>query len=297
MKELNHVLQCDGAKPACKRCTVRRIPNECHYEPHAKTAKEQMVREIQRLQKKNESLEEEKDNLGEKNDWIEMIMSSLKEDGQGTEIIRRLKQGETHQAIAEWLGRPLTSVTNLSEFSELQLTEAIEEYPRRLVHNQDPRYWTNVTMNVGLIKHLIVLYLTWIHPVHMLFDENHFVTSFKGCSDTYCSAGLVNAICAMSCHLLSPDPDNLSVTPAAIKSLRDQFLKEARANMKDADHKKMTAIQTYAVMFLTEMGSGCSQSATGYLRAAAESLAGKHYTEQSRESEELAFWGVITLHT
>lgn len=276
---------------------MRRVPNDCHYELHAKTAKEQMVREIQRLQKRNESLEEEKDNLGEKNDWIEQIMSSLKEDSQRTEIIRRLKQGETHQAIAEWLGRPLTAVTNLSESSKLQLSEAIEEYHRGLIDNQDPRYWTNVTMDVDMIEHLIALYLTWIHPVHMLFDEDHFVASFKGCTDTYCSAGLVNAICAMSCHLFRPDSDNLSETQAAIKSLRDQFLNEARANMRDADRYKMTAIQTYAVMFLAEMGSGNSQMATGHLRAATESLASKHHTEQSRESEEVASWGIFALHT
>ena len=276
---------------------MRRVPNDCHYEPHAKTAKEQMVREIQRLQRKNESLEEEKDNLGEKNDWFERIMSSLNQDGQVTEIIRRLKQGETHQAIAEWLGRPLTAATNLSPISERQLSEAIEEYHRGLVDNQDPRFWTDVTMDPDLIAHLIALYLTWIHPVHVLFDEKQFVTSFRGCSDTYCSASLVNAICAMSCHLLYPDSDDISETQAAVKTLRDQFLDQARANMRGADPQKMTAIQTYAVMFLAEIGSGNGQSATGHLRAATESLREKHRAEQSRESEEVSSWGIFSLQT
>lgn len=276
---------------------MRHIPNECHYELHAKTAKEQMVREIQRLQRKNESLEEEKDNLGEKNDWIEQIMSFLKDDGQGTEIIRRLKQGETHQAIAEWLGRPLIAAADLSPTSERQLSDAIKEYHRGLIDSQDPRFWTNVTMDADLIEHLIALYLTWIHPVHMLFDESHFVTSFKQCTNTYCSAGLVNAICAMSCHLFHPDSDNPSETQDAIKSLRDKFLADARMHMGGADLQHMTSIQTYAVMFLVELGSGNSQSATAHLRAATELFTSKHRTEQSRESEEVAFWGVFTLHT
>lgn len=276
---------------------MRRIPNDCHYELHAKTAKEQMVREIHRLQKKNESLEEEKDNLGVKNDWIEQIMSSLKRDGQATEIIRRLKRGETHQAIAEWLGRPLTVATNLSPISERQLSEAIEEYHRGLVDNQDPRFWTDVTMDADLIAHLITLYLTWIHPVHALFDEKQFLTSFRGCSDTYCSASLVNAICAMSCHLLYPDSDDISETQAAVKSLRDQFLDEARANMREVHPQKMTCIQTYAVMFLAEIGSGNGSSATVHLRAATESLREKHRAEQSRESEEVSSWGIFSLHT
>lgn len=256
-----------------------------------------MVREIQRLQRKNQSLEEEKENLGEKNDWIERIISSLQEDARGTEIIRRLKQGETHQAIAEWLGRPLVAATDLSPTSEHRLSEAIEGYHRGLVDNQDPRYWTNVTMEVDLIEHFISLYLTWIHPAHMLFDENHFVTSFRACSDTYCSAGLVNAICAMSCHFFHPDTDNVSEMQAAINSLRNQFLDEAIAHTKDADPHKMTTIQTYSVMFLAEMGSGNGQRATGHLRAATEMLTGKQRTEQSRESEEVASWGIFTLHT
>ena len=54
-----------------------------------------MIREIQRLQRKNEFLKEEKDSLGEKNTWFEKIIRSIKDDGQAIEAIQRLKRGES----------------------------------------------------------------------------------------------------------------------------------------------------------------------------------------------------------
>lgn len=258
-----------------------------------------MVREIQRLQRKNEYLEEEKDSLGEKNSWIEKIIHSLKDDGQGTEIISRLKRGETHKAIAEWLGRPLIGSENqaLSPRTEYQISQAIELYHRTLVENQDPRYWTNVSAEAELIVHLIKLYFTWIHPVHMLFDEEHFIESFKNCSDVYCSAALVNVICAMSCHLLHDTQDDDERTKAGIQCLRTQFINESQSLMKYADHRKMTSIQTYAIMFLVELGSGHGLIASSHLRLAVESLTAKQTSEQSSEAEEVAAWGVLTLYT
>lgn len=257
-----------------------------------------MLREIQRLQKRNETLEDEKDTLEEKNDWIERIVRALKEDAHGTEIIQRLKRGETHQAIAEWLGRPMIDgINNLSPTSGLKLAQELEDYHMDLIENRDPRFWTTVTTNAGLIEHLVGLYLTWIHPVHMLFDEGKFVTSFRGCTDIYCSSSLVNAICGMSCHLLHNSWDNDEDIRAAIEALSSRFMNEARALMKEADEDKMTVLQTYAVMFLFELGSGKGRVAGTYLRLATEILVAKQQAEQSRESEEVSTWGVFTLHT
>lgn len=291
--------QCDGAKPACRRCAHRHVPESCHYEVHAKTAKEQMIREIQRLQRKNEYLEEVKDSLGEKNGWIEQIMRSLKNDGQGNEIIGRLKRGDSHEAIAEWLGRPLVGSKNeaLSPTTEYEVSQAIERYHRSLVENHDPRFWTNVTTEADLIEHLVKLYFTWIHPVHMLFDQDHFLSSFKNCSDAYCSPALVNVVCAMSCHLLHDTRDDDEQTQSGIESLRKDFLKESKFLMKHADVEKMTSIQTYAIMFLVELGCGNGLLASSHLRLAVESLIAKQTSEQTSEAEEVTAWGILTLHT
>lgn len=277
----------------------------CAYELHAKTAKEQMIREIQRLQRKNEDLEEEKDTLGEKNSWIEQIIHSLKENGQGPEIISKLKRGDSHRQIAEWLGRPLITTGGvavdphtLSPDSERNITEAIHQYHRRMVEERDPRYWTNVTLEASFIEHLVNLYLTWIHPAHMLFDEGRFMSSFRDCSDTYCSSALVNAICAMSCCLLHDEiGENGEQTAAGIAVIRDKFMEETRSLMRNAEIGKMTVIQTYAVMFLVEVSSGRALIGTSHLRLAAESLLAKYTSEQSSESEEIAAWGILTLHT
>ncbi len=259
-----------------------------------------MIREIQRLQKKNEHLEEEKDELGEKNEWIEQIMRSLKSDGQGAEIINRLKRGETHQAVAEWLGRPLVGEGRkeaLSPTTERNISAAIEQYHRGLVDNHDPRFWTTVTKDPALIEHLINLYLTWIHPVHMIFDEAHFVESFKSCSDVYCSPSLVNVICAMSCHILHGLWADDDQTRAGIDTMRKSFLLESQALMRTADLTKMSSIQTYAIMFLVELGSGHGLKAASHLRLSAETLVAKQTSEQTLESEEVAAWGILTLHT
>lgn len=258
-----------------------------------------MVREIQRLQRKNEHLEEEKDSLGEKNSWIEIILSSLENDGRAIEIVTRLRRGQSHRDIAEWLGRPLvvSDPQDLSPTTEFQLNQVIEQYHRSLVENHDPRFWTNVSTDAELIEHLIKLYFTWIHPAHMLFDQDHFMLSYHQCLDVYCSSALVNIICAMSCHLLHDTRGDDEVTKSGIESLRTQFINESRSLLKDADYAKMTTIQTYAIMFLVEVGSGQGLKASSHLRLAVESLIAKQTQEQSTEAEEVAAWGIVTLHT
>ena len=257
-----------------------------------------MIREIQRLQKKTQYLKEENDSLGEKNESIEAIINSLKCDSQGPEIIRRLKRGETHQTIAKWLGRPITpNIQGLSPASESQLTRAIERYHQAWVDNHDPRYWTNVTNDPVLIEHMVALYLTWVHPIHMLFDENRFMEAFYSCSDTYCSSPMVNAICAMSCHLLYGVWDNELDSKSGMEFLGQQFVNEAKALMTSPEYSKMTNIQTYAILFLVEVGSGHGQVATSHLRLATESLMAKNNPEQSSESSEVTSWGLLTLHT
>ncbi len=259
-----------------------------------------MIREIQRLQHKNEHLEEEKDTLGEKNNCVEQIMHSLKDDGQSNEIVNRLKRGESHQSIAEWLGRPLVGkgfTEAMSPTTEHQISEAIERYHKRLIDNHDPCFWTNVTQDGELIEHLITLYLTWIHPVHMLFDETRFRTSFTNCTDVYCAPCLVSAICAMSCHLLHTIDTDHDGMKAAIDSLRGRFMDETRSLLKSADVGKMTTVQTYAVLFLAEFGSGQGLKGASHLRLATELLVDKQNAEQSAEAESVSAWGVLTLNT
>lgn len=259
-----------------------------------------MLREIQRLQKENESLEVEKERVDMKSDWIEQtLIRSLEQDKKGTQILRRLKRGDTLQQTAEWLGRPLEAIRDLSPTSTDKANEALKRYHNQFIEDQDPRYWTSVTSDPALIHHLVRLYLVWIHPIHMLFDQTNFMSSFKNCEDTYCSAALVNAICAMSCHLhhradLNQD---LEYGQDEIDYLRTTFMEEVYSNLKGAEYSKMTVIQSYAILFLVELGCGSGQLATSHLRLATESCFAKQQAEQNPESEGVATLGVLTLHT
>ena len=254
-----------------------------------------MIREIRRLQTQNKSLDEQNEDLRTKNDWIEQIIHALTNDEKGAETIQKLKRGDSHRAIVEWLGRPLTrSTQNPTPASEDPLGQATEVYRRRLIEDHNPCYWVNVTRDGSLINHLVSLYMTWIHPVHMLIDENSFLLSFHDCLDTHCSDSLVNAICALSCQLLHHGWDGDEGTKKGIDSLGLKFMDEVRSLIKKADPNRMTTCQTYAIMFLVELGLGDGQAATAHLRLAVEILA----MRQIRlNSDEVAAWGILTLHT
>lgn len=260
---------------------------DCRYEVHAKTAKDLMLREIRQLQRKNEDLEEQHTTLAEKHACAERIIKSFADDELCVELVERLKIGDSPQSIAEWL----------SSTSDMDLTATVERYRRDLLQNGDLCFWTNVVPISTLLEHLITLYLTWIHPFHMLFDESLFISSFKSCSDTYCSAALVNAICAMSCCLLTATPNNDELTDRFVADLKNKFLDEAKTMLRTADPNKMTTIQTYSVIFLFELGSGTGLMATSHLRLASETLIAKQEFEQEADANSIAFWGVMTLFT
>lgn len=81
-------------------------------------------------------------------------------------------------------------------------------------------------------------------------------------------------------------------------SLRDQFMDETKFWMqKDLVYDKMTTIQTYAIMFLVELGCGKGLLASSHLRLAVENLLAKQKAEQSSEAEEITTFGIVTLHT
>ena len=282
----------------CGRCSQRQTGETCHYDIHVKTAKDQMVREIQRLQNENSRLAEEKANLDATRSDSDQIIQTLKDDGHGVEIINRLKRGDSIRTIAQWLGRPLRpGGQDLSPTAQKKIDDAMYGYREAMIERNDRTFWTMVTSDTRVIDHLIQLYITWIHPVHMLFDENHFLTSLQNCADTYCSPSLVNAICAMACHLWHPKDDNTEIAATMVIDFRSRFLNEAKIMLKDVDHSKMTNIQCHAVIALTEIGSGLGLMAGTRLRLAAEAMLTKSMHEQSEQAEKVSQWGIVTLLT
>ncbi|KAL8649438.1 MAG: hypothetical protein Q9210_004393 [Variospora velana] len=264
---------------------------------HSKAAKDQMLAEIERLRTEKHHLAQRNCALDEKYGLMQRVVQSLRYGKQSDEIIHRLKRGESHQSIVDWLGRPLLpSLRDVSPESEQQLNMAIDRYRQYWVESRDPCYWTNVTSDGALIEHLVALYLTWVHPSHMLFDDEQFMFSFRTCQDTYCSPPLVNAMCAMGCNVLRSEWRGDGEVSGGINHLQSKFMDEVEGLLMDSEASKMTTIQTWAIMFLVELSLGNGLIATAYIRHATESLLEKSEpNEQAKAFAEVSSWGILTL--
>lgn len=283
-----------------------------------------MVREIKRLEEANFLLQEEKvellgtnsglrktnQGLHETNEWIENILELLSSNGHSEEIKRRLREGDSHHSIAAWLGSepPIAENVTMTEITHrnlINVVRRIENYyrgneERRLEQaseQQQPFQWTRVTADGKLMKHLLNLYFTWVHPVHMLFSEVEFLDDFASRNRTHCSSALVNAIFAMACHLLEDHGDDAAGEGIDVETLREGFMNEARSIIRPEDYTKMTAVQAFAIMFLVDLSSGKALRATGYLRLAADGLRSMKDSEHSAEAIQVSLWGIHTLNT
>lgn len=265
---------------------------------NTKAAKHQMMSEIKRLQMENKDLVQRHRALDMKNELLESVVRALENEDQTDEIIHHLKRGKSLRSIAEQLRRPATAdLRNISPESEQQLNKAIHQYRQQLVESEDPCFWTNVTNDPVLVEHLVTLYLTWIHPLHVLLDEEEFISSFRRCEDVYCSSSLVNAICAMACHVLRSEWRGDDGAHSGIEHLQAKFMDEVEHLQRHADTPKLVAIQTWAIMSLVELGRGNGLMASAHLRQATELLMARSENEQADTSAEVASWGVLTLAT
>ncbi|MCJ1389446.1 hypothetical protein MMC18_002303 [Xylographa bjoerkii] len=283
---------CDGAQPVCGRCVSRHVQRECRYDLHIKTQKQEMIHKIHQLESSYS--------------YIEQIIRALSSDENGEDIINRLRNGQSYQSVAESLGQsPLGSLSglgNLSPTSQRNFTMAINDYDKDATRERGMNTgpfsggeWTTVTTDHTLINHLLTLYFTWVHPVHMLFSRPHFMASFVNRVDIYCTSALVNAICAMACHLFDPSHDEGFEADLNPKDLREQFMKEARRQVQDAPSKKLAIVQTYAVLFLVDLSSGRGANSASYIRLAADCIDQSIESGYSSQAAEMTRWGIYAL--
>ena len=253
-------------------------------------------------------LESQNKDLRKYSDWQRIILETIGTNGHDRQIISKLRAGESHQAIADWLVQENPEFRNLGRDSETHhdLLNVVKIYEAQCRDDGLHRAgspgssqinWTQVTSSPKLVSHLFDLYFTWVHPVHLLFGELEFKHDFRNNEEVYCSVPLVNAICAMACHLLDSEHvgDRRKSIDAA--TLREGFMKEARENLTPAAYSLMTSTQTFAVMYLVEISSGKARNAIGYLRSAVDNLQASGQGPQSDEVLELTMWGIQTLNT
>ncbi len=260
------------------------------------------------MSKVTSHLKTQNKDLQEASDRQRMILDTIGSNGHDREIILRLRAGESHHSIADWLCKqhPISRKLSIVPPSKRSLIDVVKNLERHYQEKDGPNrtgtpsavelQWTKVTSSQILIAHLFDLYFTWVHPVHMLFSELDFKHSFRNNDQTYCSSPLVNAICAMGCHLLDNDSFDTMTKDVDITTLKEGFLTEARENLLPDSYRCMTSIQTFAVMYLVDVSSGKARSATGYLRSAVDNLKSTDGGSQSAEARELSEWGIQTLN-
>ena len=194
----------------------------------------------------------------------DQIIQALSTEEQVPEVLSRLRQGETYESIVAWLGRSSIEVISPRE----SYSSVLDTSDHEMGGTSSARFqWTSVTSDTGVLDHLFQLYFTWVHPVHTLFSEGHFVDSYQRQSDAYCSRILVNALCAMACHLHSAsDTDEVD-----FEHLGRNFSDAVRAEI-DSNHRGITTIQTSAVMFLVLSARSEGLRAASYLKIATSNL-------------------------
>lgn len=225
--------------------------SECIYEIHIKHAKEELVKQIKELRAKDH--------------MTEQILQALSTNEKVPEILDRLKKGEAYDSIVEWLGRsPIADFETMSpRVSHTSVLDAADHEMTGLPATT----WTVVTSDSAVLDHLFQLYFAWVHPIHTLFSEQRFVESYQRGLDNFCSPVLVNAICAMACHLHSAaDGDDVDY-----EQLGTEFSDAVRASLNPTDFK-LTSIQALAVMYLVDCARGHSLRAVSYLRTATDFL-------------------------
>ncbi|KAL8966860.1 MAG: hypothetical protein Q9183_003180 [Haloplaca sp. 2 TL-2023] len=290
--------QCRKARQ--KESLLKEIANLRRDNTRLQTINEQVSSDAADLQQQHQGLQDS-------HNWQQIVLDEIGRNGHDREIIRKLRAGETSEAIARWLceQEPISHNMHIippDERSLLDIVSAFEHHYRRqdgLGHGKDSdtfRYkWTQVTSSRTLLGHLFDLYFTWVHPVHMLFSELAFKESFRTNDSTYCSPALVNAICAMACHLV--DKGDLEGDIDDVSTLGNGFMNQARREVLPQNYTQMTSVQALAVMYLSDLSAGKARSAIGYLRASAEFLKAAEVDGQSAEAREITLWGIQTLNT
>ncbi|KAL8771049.1 MAG: hypothetical protein Q9209_003468 [Squamulea sp. 1 TL-2023] len=304
----------------CRKARQKTRGLDCRYEPHTKTRKEFLLQEIASLKKDNSrlktinqevssaaiNLKDKHEDLQDSHGWQQIILDTIGRNGHDRDIIIKLRSGESTESIARWLCRQQPISSNLhivppQERGLLDIVDAFEHHYRQeggLGHDKRSDTlrirWTEVTASQTLLGHLFDLYFTWVHPVHMLFSEVDFKESFRTNDDTYCSPALVNAICAMACHLVDAHDIDEDVD---VDTLAKGFMDEARHAVLPQNYTLLTSVQALAIMYLADLSSGRARSATGYLRAAVEFLKAAELDGQSPAAREISSWGIQTLNT
>jgi hypothetical protein len=257
---------------------------------HVKTAKEELIRKVKQLEQFNALQKRDHEQLkGEHAQLQEKVRT----------FVEQMKEGaaQPYQDLINTINQPSPYKTKQSSTGSIESLDndvyATSEVDMESDEGTADIRWTTVTNEVALVDHLMLLYFTWVHPVHMLFHEGRFVSSLQTRNLTYCTPSLVNAICAMGCCFMADEQGN---NEEAIK-LRQRFVRQAHAELKVEDEMTPVSSVTYAIIFLVELSAGQARTAISHLRLAVESLRQVDKSRWSEEAFEISSFGLHTMNT
>ncbi|KAF2433479.1 hypothetical protein EJ08DRAFT_658016 [Tothia fuscella] len=291
--------KCDGSEPyPCTRCITRGATDSCTYEVHVKTAKEELVRKVKEQDITIFKLREFINSLQGEHAHFKRILDEAVKFGESPQGSLQAIVDELQKLPSEYFRQdsssPLNSTDNTYVGSDDADMDSIgSQDGEHLGKPRNVSRWTRVTPAEGLVDHLMYLFFTWVHPIHMLFSEHHFLEDYKAGRDIYCSSTLVNAICAMGCFFLIDENSNTQEA----RKLMVKFGDQVRRQVELEEKMTATSIVVYSLLFLIELGGGQARKAYSHLRLAAESLRDMDKSSWAVDAVEITVSGVSALNT
>jgi hypothetical protein len=241
-------------------------------------AKENMVRQIKDLQEQLRSRLREETHTLEETVLCRQVLGALREDNHVIQIIEKLQRGDSLRSIVDSLGLVAIADSNTfpmirddSEAMDIDGEEISDGMPNQSdADGRNP--WTDTIIDQPLLQRLLILYFQWIHPVHTLFSESHFMRNYTRNLHLHCSSALVNAMFALACRFLEPAEVDKLPNRDDVELLRRRFAAEARSHLSLEIASSLTKIQTSSILSLVAEGDGDMIRSKAYLDAAIDKM-------------------------
>jgi len=213
--------------------------------------------------------------LKERDNKLEQILHALSLNEHVPEILHGLRNGHTYESIVDFLGQSSIDGVDGSDGVDGDGIDGHSHSPqfsqssdRGLPSSKASSFqWTPIIADTAILEHLFQLYFAWIHPVHTLFSEAHFTDCYRNRTLEFCSTALVNAICALACHLHTQDESD----EMDFEQLESDLSEAVRSTI-DPDNRDLCTTQAFAVLFLLECARGQCLRASPYLNIASSNL-------------------------
>lgn len=318
--QANSLEQCNGAKPACHNCEKVHF-TRCYYDLDSDARRKGTLRKtISVLQ----------NDIKPRNIILEVLAKCS--DADADDILQLLRSSNDYGEIAKTAqnmvttangkGGPSADIENtLAEYSGKATTGkpgdvALYGHTSNLPAEEDNPppsdvvqlgSWTEVTNDYGLIEDLLKGYLSWHHPVYMIFSEEIFMHGMKDRKLKYCTPLLVNAVLAIGCHFSDREEAKADISDPT--TLGDHFFAEAERLFKLDSRPCLTTTQALALMSLHLAMN--SKDSAGWLYFCQSigmaielglnkdqaSLKNSKITPSEVEARRITFWGIYLLQT